>query len=315
MRIVLTQVRKVPKLQDCNPQSFMAAVLTGTQLGLEFGREAHLVPFKGECQLIPDYKGIVQLAYRSGLVESIVAENVYSKEQYAYRPASNTPIVHTPLPPSERGEHVATYAVAWIKGSERPIGTWLWAEDVRSIMHRSAAVKFGGDTPWKTDFAEMAKKTAVKRLAKMLPASAEFAQAVALDNQAEAGESQDFVDVSTVQPTDEGDSRTRQVAKAAAAKVEEATGKAPSEPAGDSAPETTPEVPQNDGPATGVDLASNKAVLKAVALYVKLAAGVKERIRGNFGFKSTEEFKTWSAVDLDNLIIEMEGLVPTAERS
>lgn len=196
LRIILTQVRRNPKLELCNPQSFMAAVLTGTQLGLEFGREAHLVPFKEEVQLIPDYKGLIQLMYRSGLVECIIPENVFSNEIYRYRPAHHVPIEHQPVTPSKRGDHIASYAIAWIKGGSRPIAAWMWAEDIVATMNRSAAVKFGGQTPWKTDFFEMAKKTVVKRLSKILPASAEFAQAVSLDNQAETGEEQDLVDIS-----------------------------------------------------------------------------------------------------------------------
>ncbi len=319
LRIVLTQVRKVPKLQECSPQSFMAAVLTATQLGLEFGREAHLVPFKGEVQLIPDYKGLIQLAYRSGMVDSIITENVYANEHHSYRPANENPIDHRPLPPRERGDYVGSYAIAWMRGSARPVTAWLWGEDVRGIMNRSAAVKSGGSTPWQTDFSEMAKKTAVKRLSKMLPASAEFAAAVALDNQAEAGEGQDFVDVTPIAVADATPTtRTGRVAADAAAKTRAATGKA--------APEI--ESPPLPGPVYGAEtaradeapaaedtgdagdtVAGEVMGLAASNLFLKLPAGSKAKLKEAYKFASSDEFRTWKSRDLQNLVEEMKALI------
>src|ERR1051326_6456109 len=70
----LTAMTRTPKLAECDQASFFAALMTLSQLGLEpDGRRAHLIPFENrkrgvvECQLIIDYKGLVELAYRSGV--------------------------------------------------------------------------------------------------------------------------------------------------------------------------------------------------------------------------------------------------------
>ncbi len=63
-RIALTAFRMTPKLAECDPRSVFAAVIQSSQLGLEIGLmgEAHLVPFGGQCQLIPGYTGLMKLA-------------------------------------------------------------------------------------------------------------------------------------------------------------------------------------------------------------------------------------------------------------
>src|ERR1035437_9236031 len=74
IRMALTAANKSPKLLECSMESIGLSLLQASQLGVEInGRDAHLVPFKNknggyDCQLIIDYKGFVQLAYRSGIV-------------------------------------------------------------------------------------------------------------------------------------------------------------------------------------------------------------------------------------------------------
>jgi len=51
--------------------------------------------------------------------------------------------------------------------------------EIEAIRNRSRAGKSG---PWVTDFAEMAKKTVVRRLSKMLPLSSEIMRHVEADD-------------------------------------------------------------------------------------------------------------------------------------
>jgi recombination protein RecT len=60
----------------------------------------------------------------------------------------------------------------------------LWAEEVEDVKKSSKAGNFG---PWKTHEDEMWRKTAIRRLAKYLPLSVEFAKAAAVDELADAG--------------------------------------------------------------------------------------------------------------------------------
>jgi len=65
----------------------------------------------------------------------------------------------------------------------------MWRRQVEEIRKRSKA---SSDGPWVTDWDEMAKKTVLRRLCKLLPASIELQTAVSLDERAEAGIPQDI---------------------------------------------------------------------------------------------------------------------------
>ncbi|MBX7450395.1 recombinase RecT [Mycolicibacterium sp. 3033] len=158
--------------------------MSAAQLGLEPGPlgEAHLVPFRdgksGDyiVQFIPGYKGLVKLAWQSGQMADIWAEVVYENDEFDYTLGLNRDLVHKPAR-TVRGKPVYVYAVAKLKDGGTPFVV-LAVEEVESIRSRSKAGKNG---PWVTDWAAMAKKTAVKQLAKWLPLSSEFASAITLD--------------------------------------------------------------------------------------------------------------------------------------
>ena len=183
-RIALTQLRKTPKLQECDPMSFVAAVMVCSQLGLEIGTlgEAYLVPYGTECNFILGYKGMISLARRSGEIISLGAHCVYSKDEFSYQYGLNDDLKHVPHMGSERGEFVGAYAVAKLKGGGYQFEVMGKAE-IDNIRKRSKA---GGSGPWVTDYDEMARKTAIRKLFKYLPASVEMQKAVSYEEQAES---------------------------------------------------------------------------------------------------------------------------------
>ena len=194
-RMIMTTVQQDDKLLACTPASVLGAAITATQLGLEVGSacgHAYLVAYGKTCTLIVGWRGYIQLAHRSGQVQKFSAHNVYSNERYSIDYGRAEEIQHVPLPPGERGEYVATYAIVRLKDGGA-IYEWMWKADVDAIQARSAS-KTG---PWKTDTDEMRRKTAVRRAFKYCPSSAEMQRAVGLDDQAAAGvpQSLDFVDV------------------------------------------------------------------------------------------------------------------------
>lgn len=82
-RIVLSAISVNPKLGSCTPASFLGAMMTSAQLGLEVNTplgQAYVLPYlnKGvlEAQFQLGYKGLIDLAYRSGDVEVIQAHVV-----------------------------------------------------------------------------------------------------------------------------------------------------------------------------------------------------------------------------------------------
>ena len=210
IRIILTTVQRTPELLECTPESLLGSLLQCAQLGLEpdgvLG-QAYLVPFRNwknnnrkEVQLIPGYKGLIKLAYQSGEVGHITARVVRAKDKFQYWYGLNEGIEHEPHRGSDAGEMVACYAWAKIKGVEGKQFVVLERWEVDAIRERAKASDKG---PWVTDYDEMAKKSALRRLCKMLPASVEkdnLARAVALDEHAEAHISQqisyqDMIDI------------------------------------------------------------------------------------------------------------------------
>lgn len=175
-RVAITALTRTPKLADCTPASLMKCLLDLSAMGLEpDGRRAHLIPYGTECTLIIDYKGLVELIRRSGDVISLRSETVCSKDEFAW---TNGEISHSVNWREDRGEMQAVYAEAVMKSGEKQSAVMTKAE-VEAIRNRSRAGKSG---PWVTDFAEMAKKTVVRRLSKMLPLSNEIMRHVESDD-------------------------------------------------------------------------------------------------------------------------------------
>lgn len=196
-RIVTTEIRKTPALADANMQSFLGAVVQCSQLGLEPGGalgHAYLLPFgngkakdgKSNVQLIIGYRGMIDLARRSGQIISISARTVREGDDFHYEYGLNEDLKHTPKA-DESAPITYVYAVARLKdgGSQFEVMTFNQIESVRKQS------KAGDKGPWITHWEEMAKKTVIRRLFKYLPVSIEIQQAVILDEKAEAGISQD----------------------------------------------------------------------------------------------------------------------------
>lgn len=183
VRIAITAMTRTPKLKDCDRATFFNALLTLAQLGIEpDGRRAHLIPFENrkrgvlECQLIIDYKGLAELAYRSGMVSSLHADVVCEKDGFEY---DRGQIVRHVISYKEpRGEAYAAYAICRFKdGSEKC--EVMSRDEIEGIRKRSRA---GNSGPWVSDWQEMAKKTVFRRLSKWLPLSAEVRDAFDKDD-------------------------------------------------------------------------------------------------------------------------------------
>lgn len=205
VRIVTTECRKTPALLNCNPESFLGAVLQCAQLGLEPGGalgHCYLLPFgngkakdgRPNAQLIIGYRGMIDLARRSGQIVSICAYTVHEKDHFEWRLGLDPDIQHVPSPEADRGKMTYVYAVAKLKGGGVQFEVMSRAE-VEKVRKQSKA---GSSGPWVTHFDEMAKKTVIRRLFKYLPVSIEAARAVEVDERADRGEAvtpQDFIDV------------------------------------------------------------------------------------------------------------------------
>lgn len=182
-RVALTEIRRTPKLVECAPESLLGALMLCAQLGLEPGPlgHAYFVPFKREVVFIVGYKGIVKLAYDSQMVKDIDANVVHEGDAFDFHYGTSPRLVHTPSgPPGER-PWTHAYAVARLT-TRGQVFNVIYPEDVEKAKERSANAS-NPASPWQTDYFAMVRKTAVRRLAPMLPQSPVFAQALGADDQ------------------------------------------------------------------------------------------------------------------------------------
>lgn len=180
-RIALTELRHNPKLYECSPESLLGALMLCAQLGLEPGPlgHAYLVPFKREVVFIVGYKGMVALAYGSGLVKDVSTGIVFEGDAFEWRDGTRPFLDHTPSgPPGERA-----WTHAWCVARLKTGGTVqrvIFPEDVERAKARSVNAKHP-QSPWTTDLHAMIRKTALRRLAPMLPQSPAFARGLEAD--------------------------------------------------------------------------------------------------------------------------------------
>lgn len=182
-RVAITAMTRTPKLAECTQASFFKCLLDLSSWGLEpDGRRAHLIPYGSECTLILDYKGIVELCFRSGFVKNIHADVVRAGDQFDFnlgKVRRHTPWAFLPVDnrPAEAGDIIAAYCVVEMKDDAIKYEV-MTRDEIDGIRNRSKAGRSG---PWVTDFGEMAKKTVFRRASKWLPLSAEMHDAFERD--------------------------------------------------------------------------------------------------------------------------------------
>jgi recombination protein RecT len=181
-RTVTTELRRTPKLLECSPESLLGSMMLAAQLGLEPGPLGHvyLVPFAREVTFIIGYKGMIELAYRSGQVKDVKASLVREGDDFSYREGTRPFLDHTPTAAPGEREVTHAYAVARLRSGGAPFVV-TYPEDWERAKKASPAGSKGVG-PWVDDWAAMVRKTAVRRLQPFLPQSPQLAVAVERDD-------------------------------------------------------------------------------------------------------------------------------------
>lgn len=180
-------LRATPQLVNVEPRTFIASVLLSAQLGLEPGAPLGLswiIPRRNKGKLEASfqvgYSGLRQLAYRSGLVQVIEARIVHDGDLFDFSHGlGGTNWKHKPKGEPGR-EWTAVYCAARLATGGEMFEAMTKAEVEE---HRDRYVQ-GSDNPrsaWKTNEAEMARKTVTARLCRQLPLSVELRNALAAD--------------------------------------------------------------------------------------------------------------------------------------
>lgn len=191
VKLAQASLSRTPKLAQCTPESVLVQLMRCAELGLEPNSPLggiHLVPFdnrktnRTECQGIIDYRALVALARRSDQISAIAARVVYANDQFD--PYEDEKGIHFTFKQAagDRGEMREVFAYATLKSGEVQFERMSKA-DIDRIRGRSRASSSG---PWVTDFDEMAKKTVLRRLCKLLPLTTEAAAVLAEEEASEA---------------------------------------------------------------------------------------------------------------------------------
>ena len=180
-RVVMTALQMTPSLLACDRASLYGACMKCAQDGLlPDGREAALVKFKESVAYMPMVSGILKKVRNSGELSSITSQIVHKNDRFRYWVDSDGEhLEHEPLVFGDRGEEIGVYALAKTKdgGVYVEVMTLAQVDAIRNVSRSK-------DGPWSGPFAsEMARKSAIRRLAKRLPMSTDIEQTIHRDDQ------------------------------------------------------------------------------------------------------------------------------------
>ena len=202
-RMVLSAISTNPKLGSCTPSSFLGAMMSAAQLGLEPNTplgQAYILPYQNkgtlEAQFQLGYKGLIDLAYRSGEVELIQAHIVYENDKFDCEYGLEAKLSHIPAE-SERGEPIKVYAM--FKTKSGGYGFEVMSMDDVKKHAQKYSKSFGSSfSPWATSFEEMAKKTVLKKCLKYAPLKSDFVKGIVQDETIKNELSEDMYEVPNV---------------------------------------------------------------------------------------------------------------------
>jgi len=192
----------LPSLAHCTPASVLQSLLTCARFGLvPDGRHAVITRDGKTAVFIPMYGGYVDLMFRSGLVESVHVGLIHEADEWSFEPTAPAPLdfTHKPRPElgkAKRGPAVLAYSFCWLKGGGRSQVAILNREDAEAIRdeyskaYRRAEDAGRSDSYWHTHFDQMWSKTALRRMAKLVPLSPDMVALTAADDAGDAGQAQ-----------------------------------------------------------------------------------------------------------------------------
>lgn len=185
-RMVMTALSTKPELQRCTPESFLGAVMQAAQLGVEPNTplgQAYLIPYKNkgrlECQFQLGYKGLLDLAYRSGEISIVDAQAVHENDFFEYEYGLEPKLKFKPQL-NDRGPVIAYYAMFKTKNGGYNFLV-MSKEDIIAHKEQYSKAAGSGYSPWLTNFDSMAKKTVLKQALKYAPLKSDFVKEVATD--------------------------------------------------------------------------------------------------------------------------------------
>lgn len=187
IRLFYSELAKNPTLNDCTTESICGSIMSCAQLGLEPGIAGmvYLIPRGGKMTLMLGYKGMIELCFRSERITSIESTCVYKEDDFSMKRGTYPEINHNPSISGDRNEasFIGVYSVVTMKNGYKQFDFM----NAKEIAHVRKITKTFNSTAWMNYFDEMAKKTVIRRLLKLVPSSIACQNAIALDEQQEMG--------------------------------------------------------------------------------------------------------------------------------
>lgn len=228
INVGLQGITRSPRLLQCTPASIIMALRDAAELGLEpsgLMGSAYLVPYRNkktqkyEAKLIPGYRGLIDLARRSGEVKTVEAHVVRERDVFDYAYGTDAFLIHKPFlnrgelddedKPLDGGRYIGAYALAKLTSGDAQFEVM----DIPQIEAIRARSRAADDGPWVTDWAEMARKTPTRKLLKYLPLSVmqlqraleleDIAEGEAVAVQSEAPKRKALTELLTAEPVDD----------------------------------------------------------------------------------------------------------------
>lgn len=186
-RLAVTAFSTSPKLQECDPMSIAASIMTAGQLGLEPGVNGagYLVPYGRTCTFVPGWKGLVDLVSRSGR-GTVFTGVIFKDQRYTFTDGARRDlIIHDESDLDAPEDITHAYAIGWVKDSTMPI-IELWSVGKIS-KHRDKYNKVGKSHYSFRDWEMYARKVPLLQVLKYMPCSVEMANAIEISNASESG--------------------------------------------------------------------------------------------------------------------------------
>jgi len=162
----------------CEASSVVRTLLKGAFLGLDFfNGECYAIPYGNQCNFQTDYKGEVKICkrYSSNPIKDIYAKLVRKDDEFEEVIKDGAQSINFKPLSFNDGEIIGAFAVCYYADGSMIYDTMSVAE----IEHtRNTYSKIPNSKPWKESFGEMAKKTVLRRLCKMIDLDFDTAEAM-----------------------------------------------------------------------------------------------------------------------------------------
>lgn len=204
---IVSLVNATPQLRNCDPNTVLASCMTAATLDLPIHPTlglAYIVPFKNDATFQIGYKGLIQLAIRSGQYKYLNACPIYEGQLQSVDKLTGEIRLNVDAP--DQGDAIGYVASLQLINGFRHAIYWSKPEVEAHAVRFSQSFK-SKSSPWQSDFDAMALKTVLKALlTKWGILSVDLQTAISSDNTTEISGEQVNLDIQGIDdPDDDSD--------------------------------------------------------------------------------------------------------------